>query len=84
MSAPPASTPPTGGLAPHGVYQAYRLGPNGELVLVAIGNNHQLLRIVIVPRGESAVAVAGRLIEWLDREEPPRDGPSRGHLRLVR
>ena len=56
-----------------GVYVAPYLGPDGEIVLLAITSSRKLATSgpVIVPHGADRVAAAEALWDLLDRVDPP-------------
>lgn len=54
-----------------GIWPAPWLGPNGELVLLAITRTHHLNGSpVIVPHGGSRIKIAGDMLAQLDRDDP--------------
>jgi hypothetical protein len=54
-----------------GVYQAPWLGPNGELVLLAVRKDHRLnAEPTVVPNGASRIAAAERLLDDLEGDDP--------------
>lgn len=56
---------------PRGVYQAPWIGPDGEVVLIAITRQHKLAAgPVTVPHGASRVGAADELWAVLDRVDP--------------
>jgi hypothetical protein len=58
-------------LLDRGVWQAPWLGPDGELVLIAITRSHALHGgPVVVPHGASRVDAADRLWALLERDDP--------------
>lgn len=53
-----------------GVFQAPWLGPNGELVLLAVRRDHRLnAPPLVVPHGASRIAAAESLLAGLDRDD---------------
>lgn len=62
---------PSNSLLRRGVRQAPWLGPNGELVLVAITSKRQKLKEVVVPHGASRIDAAERLEAELDLADAP-------------
>jgi hypothetical protein len=53
-----------------GVFQAPWLGPNGELVLLAVRRDHRLnAPPFVVPHGASRISAAESLLDGLDRDD---------------
>ena len=68
------STPPS---LNRGVWVAPWTGPNGETVVYAIDSTNRLLASpVVIPHGTDHVALADRLWQELDRQDPVTDSPA--------
>jgi len=69
-----------GQVLPRGVYVAPWMGPDGELVLLAITSSQRLAAPPLtVPHGADRLAASDALWEALEREDPDR----LTHLRAV-
>lgn len=65
------SSPFLSALLDRGVWQAPWLGPQGELVLIAITRSHSMhCPPFVVPAGASRVDAAERLLSALERDDP--------------
>lgn len=60
-----------GDTLPRGVYVAPWVGPNDEIVLVAITRGHRLAAPPLtIPHGASQIGAADALLALLDRDDP--------------
>ena len=53
-----------------GVHVAPWMGPNGELVLVAVSRHHRRIAERMIPMGDGHVFAADALWDVLEREDP--------------